>query len=547
MGFEGGDTGAGNASAGTLDFHAGAGIESENKATAERSKIIDAAERLMVLFAGNESAHGTHGEPEREGLKWSIKRTAKTLSGGATSALWGRHLGGASPLGVIPIRKDGSCRWGSIDIDVYDADLLPIIQKAEAAKLPLVPVRSKSGGLHLFLFLVEPQPAAVVQQALRALAARLGLQGPEIFPKQTTLDADRVGNWMVMPYYGDTFSGRLKEQVGLKKTGTAQTLHEFLDLAETRRVTPEALAKLSAGGRPRHEVLRISDMPPCLERIERDHVSEGRNNALFHYGVYAKLKNPDGWERDVEEFNQRALKPPLGSDEVTGTLRSLRKKAYAYTCTAEPMASLCERASCVSRLFGICAASRVHIDAMTILQMDPPQYRLEIDGGAVTVSAKELNNFRLFNQCAIEQMRRSFVPMKEAEWNILVDGALRGAKELDVPDDIREGAEFLELLESFLTDRTRGLRREDLLLGHPWEDDETQRHYFRLQDLQRHRKREGAVGMTRAEVGKQIRRLGGDSWTINVKGHATYCWFVPSTAVRHMPEVEPRPFPRAVL
>jgi hypothetical protein len=128
----------------------------------------------MALFSGHEDAHGTHGEPEQKGLKWEIKSTAKTLREPVTTELWRKHLAGERPLGVIPIRWDSTCSWGSIDVDDYTNDLLGLISRVAQEKLPLVPCRSKSRGLHLFLFTTAPVAADVMQSALRNMAASLG-------------------------------------------------------------------------------------------------------------------------------------------------------------------------------------------------------------------------------------------------------------------------------------------------------------------------------------------------------------------------------------
>src|SRR5205823_3164565 len=114
---------------------------------------------------------GTHSVPDREGLKWSIKSTARTLREPVTVELWRQHLAGERPLGVVPIRADGTCVWSSIDVDQYDTDLTAIVGKVERAKLPLVSCVSKSGGLHLFRFYASPTPAADAIGELRSMAA----------------------------------------------------------------------------------------------------------------------------------------------------------------------------------------------------------------------------------------------------------------------------------------------------------------------------------------------------------------------------------------
>jgi hypothetical protein len=79
------------------------------------------AQRLMVLFAGFERSHGTHGEPHQEAgnPKWIIKKTAGHVPGPATLADWRAHLMGQTPLGIVPVRADGTCVFGSLDIDDY--------------------------------------------------------------------------------------------------------------------------------------------------------------------------------------------------------------------------------------------------------------------------------------------------------------------------------------------------------------------------------------------------------------------------------------------
>src|SRR5262249_50005628 len=149
-----------------------------------------------------------------------IGGTARTLREPVTLGLWEEHLSGARPLGIVPIRPDGTCWWGSIDVDVYEGhDWTSLIKRVKDAKLRLVPVRSKSGGLHLFAFFIEPVASSTVQTWLRGVASQFGLGRPEIFPKQTEMSEDACGNWMCMPYLGTTYEGRLAEQVGLHPDG----------------------------------------------------------------------------------------------------------------------------------------------------------------------------------------------------------------------------------------------------------------------------------------------------------------------------------------
>lgn len=258
---------------------------------------MSAAEALAALFPGG--AHGTHGEPELDQGKCSITSTARTLRKPATVEHWRKHLAGERPLGVVPIREDGTCLWGCIDVDVYDDDHRRTINTSPL----LVPCRSKSGGLHLFLFLKEPAPAAAVQVVLREAAEAAGLSGCEIFPKQARLERGDVGNWMVMPYFGGTFGGKVQPQVGLTADGRELSVEEFAALAEARRVAPEKLGTLAAGGGD------YCDGPPCLEKLVLRGVPQGgRNKVLFNVGVYARKKHGDRWPDELEEANRQMMR-----------------------------------------------------------------------------------------------------------------------------------------------------------------------------------------------------------------------------------------------
>lgn len=502
------------------------------------------AERMMALFAGSERAHGTHGEPVSKGLKAEITTTAKTVPWPATLALWEQHIAGKKPLGIIPIRADGTCAWGSIDIDRYDINRLQLVEVLERIKLPLVPCVSKSGGMHLFLFLAEPAPAGEVQAALRDAAEKVGMEGCEIFPKQTNLDAGGVGNWMVMPYFGSTYGGKLKNQHGLKKTGAEMTIGEFVKFADGKRTTLDKFVK-QIGKRKTPPSTADPDMPPCLERLAKEGVSSTRNNALLHYGIFAKLKFGEGWKQEVRNYNNAVMRPPLDSSEVEVTIKSLAKRDYGYTCKNEPMLSVCDRAACLLRRFGVSAAPGVHIDEMEISGTEPKEYHVKIDGMEMAVTMRELNNFRFFNGECIEQLGRSFVPPKEAEWNVMVGEALKKAKPREVPPEAEAGAEFREYLNAFCNNSARANRIEDLPRGRPWYDDDTGRHYFRIEAFQKYLKTQDPRGSdTRRRIIKRLTKLGGGPHSFTPTGGKTFrCWFVPEKMLEGAPTVYEPPKP----
>lgn len=500
-------------------------------------------ERLMALFAGLDNVHGTHGTPKLDanGVKWSIKNSAKTLREPVTLELVKQHVEGKRPLGIVPIDAKNECVWGSVDIDDYSVDVSHVLAELERLKLPLVPCRSKSGGLHLFLFLTAPAPAAEVQAALRDIAASMGFGGSEIFPKQTNIHAEKGdhGNWMIIPYFGGDFDGKLKMQYGLKKTGMEMMLKEFLDYAEKRKVEPDKLSVLRVK-KPRKEKAPFHDGPPCLQHLAESGFPEGgRNNALFHMGVYFKRSNESDWQKLLEEANHKHMKPPLSTDEVKSVIRSLERKDYEYKCKDQPMASHCDSMACRTRKFGVGAGGAYpEIRGLRKLNTEPAVWFVDVEETSIMMSTEDLQNYVRFHRLCMEHAHRCYRMVSQPLWLMLVSDAMEHMTVIQAPPDIGVGGHFFELLEAYLTNSRRGETKDDLLSNRPWEDEDKNRHYFVLSDLIKFLDREGMKIAKRVDVTERIRKLGGDADFFNIKGKGKSVWYVPSEKIKTMPQLD---------
>lgn len=511
----------------------------------------DTVARLMQLFEGMNSAHGTHGEPTQEegSLKWGIHASARTPRTPVTRELWEQHLAGTLPLGIITIREDSKCVWGSIDYDVYDRDQAELLRKVEKARLPLVPCRSKSGGLHLFLFLTEPVEASAVIEALKDVAASIGIGGSEIFPKQRRVLTEKgdLGSWIIMPYFGNTYDGKLREQVGLRYTGAELTLEEFLRAAERQKVSPEKLQEIMANRRGRKtsskarngvkavedESEPFGDGPPCLQHLAREKVANGgRNNALFMMGIYYKKKYPNEWREHLDEANKEFLQNPGSSEDVVAIARSIERKDYEYTCTAEPMASYCDSRACRHRHYGIGSWGEwPEVSGLSVLRTDPAIWFVDVDGERLEIGTADLMSYGRFQMVCMEKLQRCYRLMKQDSWLKILFEAMTNVTTIEPPPDALAGAALREAMYEFLVNRAKGDRREDMLLGRPWENEERSRFEFRLKDLQKFLRRDGHDPMTRGELVREIEKMDGGHGFYNIDNHGCNYWYVPSAKV----------------
>jgi len=533
--------------------------------TTKKPKVTTAVlHRLMKLFEGFTQAHGTHGTPERdpEGLKWNIKRTAATLRQEVTEDLWIKHVDGERPLGIIPIREDNTCSWGSIDFDVYDYDLLKIVKQVEDAKLPLVPCISKSGGLHLFLFLKEPESAADVQNVLRETAASLGMAKCEIFPKQqrVLLERNDLGNWMVMPYFGGTFNNKLRFQRGLKRTGAEMSLAEFVTFAEGHRTTVEKLIALTANRRAGPDITGkgngkkastggrkskgdFSDGPPCLQHLisGEQQQSDGRKRMLFMMGMYYKRADTNGWKARLDTANQTYFKPPLPSEEVLGVVRSLDKKDYEYTCKEEPMHSHCNSVLCRTRKFGVGKAGEYPtITSLSKLQTEPPVWFVDVEGERLELTTEELQSYVHFHRACMAKIDKCYRNLRQDVWLSILSEAMVNVQPVPAPPEIGLFGRFNSLLREFLTNRSRGIRPEDLMSGRPYEEDG--RHYFKIDAIMKFLQQEGfkVKNNTVADswVMQRIIDMKGGRKKFNFSNAASVRTFwVPASAIEDTPDI----------
>jgi hypothetical protein len=185
--------------------------------------------RMMRLFAGLEDRHGRYVLSGKVNADGKAEGEGKNLPGGPTPEMWRDHLAGKERLGVIPIRRDGTVVWGCVDIDSKEKPDHVAIVRARSAHdhyLPAIICRSKSGNAaHVYMFASEPVPAPKMRARLREAARIIGHPGAEIFPVQDQLDPGACGNYVNMPFFGDTC---LMVTGGKEDAG----LEDFLNCAE---------------------------------------------------------------------------------------------------------------------------------------------------------------------------------------------------------------------------------------------------------------------------------------------------------------------------
>jgi hypothetical protein len=438
--------------------------------------------KFKEIFEGNNSAYGqlilsgtTNDKGKADG-KAFIKRQQ------VTDNLWEDHLAGKDPaLGVIPINEDNMCKWGCIDVDVYNVDHLVLMRNIKGLSFPLVTFRSKSGGAHLFLFAKEFIPASLMQSKLKAMADALGYAGSEIFPKQTEILVERgdTGNFLNLPYHG----GARGLRYAIKAGGEAASLESFYSIYDEWSQTKQEIEQITVKETKIEEVFEQG--PPCLNRLATEGFGEGsRNNSLFNIAVYCKKAFED-WENQVGQYNQKYMDPPLSYQEVQLVIKSVTRKGYdKYRCKEQPICGVCNAAKCRTKKFGVGFEDEQmpELNTLTKIKSNPPQWFLNVAGNRVELKTEQLHNPNLFAIAVLDQANVVSPIPKAKDWReVHLKMLMQNLQEIEPLESLDPINQIVNLLYDFTVNRPAARTKEDMLNKMSWTDDGHT--YFRMDDF----------------------------------------------------------------
>ena len=304
---------------------------------------------FFKLFEGDPNQYITStllGVEDKRGKK---EARYKTISEPVTSDIWKDHLEGKIKIGIRPENGD-LCKWGCIDVDpenYKDYTEKKYVNILKEYSLPLVPVKSKSGGLHLFLFLKDWSPIKDVQKILHDWNDEFFFS-KEVFPG--------LNKAVTMPYFN---AARTMEHA-FDHSNTPLMANAFIEFAKENLHTVESLKKLNVEDYLPEDLW--DQYPPCVQNmVQNQWHSDGRNEALFQVGVLEQ-KKADGKLgvkdlRDVILKRNKELFPvPLPENEVVATvIKSLQRKDYQYKCPPKNgrFAGICDKEKCKRRKLGV--------------------------------------------------------------------------------------------------------------------------------------------------------------------------------------------------
>lgn len=269
------------------------------------------------------------------------------------------HFEGKRGVGVCPITSNNTINFACIDIDDYECDIERIDNDINALNLPLIICKSKSNGLHLFLFIEETKNIKKTLEILEFYAKKLKLNKYELFPKQNYLDKNSIGNTINLPYFNIDNEDYSQ---ACYNNGDYIDLEHFCSLIDVMKINIDKINNIQEEFSDNIEKINnminveYQDAPPCIKTIlVRGEILEGeRSNSLFAIGTYLKMKFETDWERRLRVINLEYIKtsPFEDKDLIKMIINPLKQKPYTYKCSDIPLINLCDKAKCKTCPYG---------------------------------------------------------------------------------------------------------------------------------------------------------------------------------------------------
>lgn len=246
-------------------------------------------EMFMRLFRGRQDAYGT-------GKGQWIKKPPG-------SYVYLDHIEGRGHgLGIAPLLDDGTVWFAAIDLDEPDFAAAADMQQLLSFATTWIE-RSRSGNAHVWAFFSEPIEAWIVRGILRDTTLAIGKPQVEIFPKQDKLMEGMYGNYINLPYHGES-------RPIMKVPNYPFRLPDFLDFASSQLNDPADWRKRADWMSIAPPEQRMNDQAEfgtgkelhiCAEWIvanrDSNPVAEGHRNVVY-FCLSKMLSHYEGMDHD---------------------------------------------------------------------------------------------------------------------------------------------------------------------------------------------------------------------------------------------------------
>lgn len=296
--------------------------------------------RFAKLFSGLDRAFGTGAG------RW-IKRSV-------TLHDYRHHLEGIGVgIGIAPLRPDSTVLFAAIDLDEPDFDAAREMQSFIPGSSWIE--RSRSGNAHVWVFFSHPIDAWVPMGILKEAILAAGKKNVEVFPKNHDFARVKLGNYVNLPYHGDT--RRVHQPCDVPHDHMEipgweyLTLEMFLDAAEASLNDPDDWQKraqwlLLSPPDQREKTAEFGKQPTlhcCATRIitEGIPVAEGHRSVVY-FSLAKQLLNCEMYSKSetidlLRSVNANSVPDDIEDRELLRIIDNADRGQFTSTGCDDPL------------------------------------------------------------------------------------------------------------------------------------------------------------------------------------------------------------------
>lgn len=455
--------------------------------------------KLTELFDGSKKKYGVFkpsGLKRADGKVEGDYSWENYPSDGNEIPIWEKHINGIESFGMVPLREDNTVSFGVIDVDQIksEEEANNVLAIMKSWNLPFIPFRSKSGGVHAYLFIDGSAPAKEVKRRLTALSLKLGRPKNtiDIFPVQTRSTSNAGGNQINMPYFNYKDTEIKRWAIRDYNIKDLIPLEEFLKM-DVKRIT---LKELETVG-----IKQVSDYPPCMDYYFENQVKEGeRDKALLQFGCVARKihgEDEDKIRDAMANFMEKYFYSTEGFDsaqfakKVSQTMRKRdendrkdEKDIWEIRNVCSQIADLghCDKVGCRNRKYGLVEKS-VMVTDYRMIRTNPRRHLLTMvnEQGEEVIISMTTDQLWTQNQiakrCWEEQIKWTWV--ESDEFQTMKDEWFNNMKVIDSYDEGEERlSEFSTILHAFIDEKKGANDITQIDYGYVYRCDKVKRYFW---------------------------------------------------------------------
>jgi hypothetical protein len=176
----------------------------------------------------------------------------------------------------------------------------------------------------------------------------------------------------------------------------------------------------------------------------------------------------------------------------------------------------------------------LNLGSLLKITTEPPVWIIDIEGIRVQMDTEDLMMQERFRRVCVMAVNKLPPRIKSQDWDKMLREKLETVEIVDAPVESRQSGRINQYAYQYLANTPPARVRDEILLGRPWYEKETNSILFRGNDLIKYLEVNG-IRMEARKIWASLRDNGASHQQTRIKNMISQVWVIPKEAV---PDIE---------